>query len=287
MAVSASRLAAESLRILPRKRLSRMVGRLADLGGPQPLVQRAVDTFVRVYGVDMSDYEVPSGGWESFDRFFTRPIRPEARPVDPDPQVLVSPADGRLEDAGPIDRGATLRVKGKLYEVGELLGDSAEAARFDGGTFAIVYLAPPDYHRVHASVSGPVTAVRHVPGTLYPVNAIGTEHIPGLFARNERVAVHQESDVHGSVATMMVGAIGVGRIGLSFDDVLTNTGREAGVRTYGNGTRPRLERGGELGMFHLGSTVIVFTPPSHPIQLVRRPGDRVRMGEALARRMGA
>ncbi len=287
MAVRASRLAAESLRILPRKRLSRMMGRLADLSGPPPLVQRAVETFVRVYGVDLAEYDVPAEGWESFDAFFTRPIRTGARPVDPDPNVAVSPADGRLEDAGPIDRGATLRVKGKLYEVGELLGDESAAGRFDGGTFAVVYLAPPDYHRVHAAVAGPVTTVRHVPGTLYPVNAIGTEHIPRLFARNERVAVTQRSVVHGEVATILVGAIGVGRISVSFEDFLTNTGVDAGVRTYANGAAPELDRGDELGMFHLGSTVIVFFPPSHPVDILKRPGDRVCVGEGVARRVGA
>lgn len=259
------------------------MGKLADLEGPDALVQRAVETFVRVYGVDLSEYDVPPGGWESFDAFFTRPIRPDARPIDPDPCAVVCPADGRLEDAGPIDRGATLRVKGKLYEVGELLGDASEAPRFDGGTFAVVYLAPPDYHRVHCAVAGPVTAVRHVPGTLFPVNAIGTEHIPRLFARNERVVVHQQSEAHGPVATILVGAIGVGRIGLSFDELLTNTGTDGGTRKYGNGTAPTLDRGDELGVFHLGSTVILFFPPSHPVTLVKRPGERTRIGQALAR----
>lgn len=263
------------------------MGRLADRDGPPALVQRAVDTFVRIYGVDLSEYEIPEGGWPSFDAFFTRPLRPGLRPVDPDPAVVVSPADGRLEDAGPIDRGATLRVKGTLYDVAELLGDADRARRYDGGTFAVVYLAPPDYHRVHAAVSGPVTGIRHVPGTLYPVNAIGTEHIPRLFARNERVVVHQRSEVHGDVATILVGAIGVGRIGLSFEEVLTNTGAEGGVRTYPNGAAPELDRGDELGMFHLGSTVIVFLPPSHPVDLLQGPGNRVRMGEGIARRVGA
>lgn len=262
------------------------MGRLADLEGPQPLVQRAIDTFVRVYGVDLSEYDVPEAGWESFDAFFTRPIREGARPVDPDVRLAVCPADGRLEDAGPIDRGATLRVKGKLYDVGELLGEPADAARFDGGTFGVVYLAPPDYHRVHAPVAGRVSLVRHVPGTLFPVNLIGTEHIPRLFARNERVVVYQESEVHGTVATILVGAIGVGRIGVSFDDILTNTGVEKGTRTYGNGSAPRLERGAELGMFHLGSTVIVFFPPTHPVTLTKRPGERTKMGQALARVVG-
>lgn len=263
------------------------MGRLADLAGPPALVQQAVDTFVRVYDVDMSEYDVPEGGWPSFDAFFTRPIRPGARPVDPDPATMVCPADGRIEDMGPIDTGATFRVKGRLYDVAELLGDAERARDYDGGTFFIVYLAPPDYHRVHCAVGGPVRSVRHVPGTLYPVNAIGTEHIPRLFARNERVVVYQRSPEHGPVATLLVGAIGVGRIGLSFDGLLTNTGVEAGTRDFHDGNGPELDRGGELGMFHLGSTVIVLSPPSHPVEPVKRPGERTRVGEALARRVSA
>lgn len=282
----ASRIAADSLRLLPRKRLSRALGRVADLGGPPAVVKRAVDTFVKVYGVDLSEADVPREGWRSFNEFFTRRLVAGARPLDADPLAILSPSDGRLDDAGPIDAGATFRVKGRLYEVGELLGDAEEARRFDGGSFWLVYLAPPDYHRVHAPVSGRVVRARHVPGTLFPVNAIGTTHIPRLFARNERIAVFQESETHGLVATVLVGAIGVGRIGISFDDLETNVGRSGGARHY-DGSAPVLERGDELGVFNLGSTVLVFTPPGERFELVKRAGDRVRMGEALARKVGA
>jgi phosphatidylserine decarboxylase len=283
--VNASRLAAESLRVLPRKRLSRMMGRLSDLDGPPGLVQRAVDTFVRVYDVDMSEAIVPDDGFPTFDAFFTRRLKEGARPIDPDPDALVCPADGRLLDAGPIDERAILSVKGRLYEAGELLGDRDAAERYEGGTFAVIYLAPPDYHRVHAPADGRVKSVRHVTGTLYPVNRIGMEHIEGLFTENERVVVHQETD-EGDVATILVGAIGVGRIGISFDDVLTNVGRDEGLRTYGD-EGPELDRGDELGMFHLGSTAIVLVEPPGPLECTKRRGERTRMGEALFRRGGA
>jgi len=280
--VNASRLAAESLRVLPRKRLSRMMGRLADLTGPPALVKRAVDTFVRVYDVDMVEAVVPEGGYPTFDAFFTRTLVDGARPIDGAPGALVCPSDGRLLDAGPIDERAIFSVKGRLYDVGDLIGDREEAPRYEGGTFAVVYLAPPDYHRVHAPADGRVTAMRHVTGTLFPVNAIGLEHIDGLFTENERVVVHQETD-EGDVATILVGAIGVGRIGVSFDDVLTNIGRDAGFRSYGD-DGPDLSRGDELGMFHLGSTAIVLVGPPGPISCTKRRGERTRMGEALFQR---
>lgn len=287
MPLSPSRVAAETLRVLPRKGLSRMLGRLADVPAPQSLLDQAMRAYVRAYGIDMSEYVVPEGGFRTFDDFFTRKLKPGARQIDTDPSTLVSPADGRLEDIGPIDLGATCRVKGQLYEIGELIGETTEAARFDGGLYFIVYLSPKDYHRVHAPVSGRVASLRHVGGTLYPVNAIGLAHVPRLFARNERVVVHQHDDHLGEVVTIMVGAIGVGRIEVSFDDLRTNVGRSRGsVRRYENG-EAHLERGGELGIFHLGSTAIVLTPPGAKLRSLRQPGEHVRMGEAIARRTDA
>jgi phosphatidylserine decarboxylase len=169
--------------------------------------------------------------------------------------------------------------------VAELLGDPGAGVEFEGGSFVVVYLAPRDYHRVHAPVDGAVTALRHVPGTLFPVNAFGVAHVPNLLARNERVVVHQRSAVHGRVTTVMVGAVGVGRISVSFDDsVITNDGRQPGLRVYGDAP-PQLERGAELGVFHLGSTVVLFTTPDQPLELLTGFGRRVRMGEAIARKV--
>lgn len=282
MGRSASRLAAQTVRVLPRKRLSRALGRLTSARAPQPVVDAAIHAFVRVYDVDLSEVEVPDGGFRTFDAFFTRRLRGGARPVDPDPRALVSPADGRIEDLGAIRAGGELTVKGQRYTVAELLGDDQAAASYDGGHYFIVYLSPRDYHRVHAPTCGTVQYVRYVPGTLFPVNAIGTEHIPQLFARNERLAIVQESAVHGRVTTTMVGAIGVGRIGLSFDDLQTNQGHAPGLRSYSDAPIAR-NRGDELGVFHMGSTAIVMTPPECELEIVAQAGAATRMGECLAK----
>lgn len=282
MGRSASRLAAGTVRILPRKQLSRALGALTSVRAPQPLVDAAIRTFVRVYDVDLTEVDVPEGGFATFDDFFTRKLVAGARRVDPDPQALVSPADGRVEDLGRISASGELSVKGRAYTVADLLGDTDEAVAYEGGSYFIVYLSPRDYHRVHAPTCGAVQYVRYVPGTLFPVNAIGTEHIPGLFARNERLAIVQESVVHGRVTTIMVGAIGVGRIGLSFDDLQTNQGHEPGARSYESAPIAR-DRGDELGTFHMGSTAIVMTPPQCDLEIVAEPGARVRVGECLAR----
>ena len=282
MGMSASRLAAQTLRALPRKRLSRALGGLAASRAPQALVDAAVAAFVRVYDVDLTEVDMPSDGFRTFDDFFTRRLLEGARRVDPDPGALVSPADGRIEDLGEISAEGELIVKGQPYTAEALLGDSAAARAYEGGHYFIVYLSPRDYHRVHAPTCGRVQWMRYVPGTLFPVNRIGTKFVPQLFARNERLAIVQESVVHGIVTTIMVGAIGVGRIGLSFDDVQTNRGDTPGLRSYADSPIP-LDRGDELGVFHMGSTAIVMTPPACELEVVAKAGSSIRMGEVMAK----
>ena len=152
MPSAATRVAAETLRLLPRKRLSRALGRIAASSAPSPALRRAIEIYVRAYNVDLSEAELPPGGFRTFDEFFTRRLKAGARPIEGDEHTLVSPADGRVEDVGPIEPGAIVRVKGQEYGVGDLLGDPAGAERFTGGWFTVVYLSPRDYHRVHAPV---------------------------------------------------------------------------------------------------------------------------------------
>ena len=282
MGMSASRLAAQTVRVLPRKRLSRALGRLAASRAPQPMVDAAVAAFIRAYDVDLSEVDMPPDGFRTFDEFFTRRLREGARVVDPDRRALVSPADGRLEDLGEITAEGELIVKGQPYTASALLGDPEAAAAYERGHYFIVYLSPRDYHRVHAPTCGSVQCMRYVPGTLFPVNRIGTDFIPQLFARNERLAIVQEGAVHGIVTTIMVGAIGVGRIGLSFDDVQTNRGGTPGLRSYAESPIPR-DRGDELGVFHMGSTAIVMTPPECKLDVVVQAGASIQMGEVMAK----
>lgn len=285
MSIRPSSVAATSLKVLPRKGLSRALGRIARASAPKSVMRVAMQAYCRAYQVDLSECEIPNAGFGTFDEFFTRKLKPGSRPLDADADAVLSPADGVIADLGPIDLTCSLRVKGRMYSVADLLGDQRAASLYAGGSFVVVYLSPRDYHRVHAPVDGRVRSVRHVPGTLFPVNDIGLMHIPKLFARNERVVVDQESDKHGPVATVLVGAIGVGRITLSFNhDVVTNDGKQFGEKLYASADAPRLARGEELGAFHLGSTVILFTSPAAGLSLLHRAGESVRCGEALLRR---
>ena len=233
--------------------MSRAAGWLADVPWPSPLGKAVVGVYSRAYDVSLDDC-AERGGWTSFDHFFTRELRDGARPVDADPRVLVSPADGRLESPGRVDADSTYFVKGRPYRVEELVGDAEEAKRYVGGGGCVVYLSPRDYHRVHSPCDGTIARVRSMPGDYYPVNSIGLDHIPNLFARNRRVAIAidtPKSTGLGRVTAVMVAAIVVGRI--------TVTGIPARDVPLGDHTpRVSLERGDELGMFHLGSTVVLF-----------------------------
>jgi phosphatidylserine decarboxylase len=284
MSSRATRLAADVLRVLPRKRLSRAIGRAARGPWPRPLTAAAIAAYERAYGVDLTDFVVPDGGFESLEAFFTRALRPGARPVDPDPDALVSPADGQLADRGPIESGASLLVKGRSYDVGDLLGSREEADRYVGGWFVMVYLHPRDYHRVHTPVAGIVRRVRHLPGTLYPVNAIGEDHVEGLFAKNERVAIFVEPPDGGvETVVMMIGALGVGRITLAFSDLETNAG-DGVTRSHVLDPPVTLARADEVGTFHMGSTAVVLVPPGRSSPDGARAGEHVRVGERIGLR---
>jgi len=279
----ADRLIEGALYGLPKRRISRALGWLGARRLSEAAMRRAITLYVRAFGVDLSEAVVPSGGYRTFDAFFTRSLREGARPLNGAPDCLVVPADGLVLDTGRADRSSRLAIKGSHYMLGELLGN-ANAQGLAGGRFAVIYLAPGDYHRVHTPVSGRVRAVHHVGGTLFPVNAIGLAAAPRLFVRNERVVVFQESEVLGSVVTVLVGAFGVGRIGVSFDPtIMTNVGRAPITKHYPPEDAPYVQQGDELGVFHLGSTVIVVSNPRIPLALTVSPGDRVRVGQVLAK----
>ena len=247
---------AQIIKVLPRQQISRAAGRLADRAWSPQVGRLVVDTYCRLYDVDLSDCAQRSG-WDSFDAFFTRSLRQGARPMPEDPRVIVSPADGVLATIGDVDDAARFLVKGRPYSTSELVGGDAEAARYRGGKGCVVYLSPRDYHRVHAPVGGRIARVSSMPGDYFPVNDLGVKFVPNLFARNRRVAVAidtPESVGLGRVTVVFVAAIVVGRI--------TVTGFPERDVPFGE-FAPDLPiaRGEELGMFHLGSTAVVFFEP--------------------------
>lgn len=264
--------AAQVLRALPRTRISRAVGRLCDAELPPAFSQALVRAYARAYRIDLDEYAHPNGAYKSFDAFFTRELKPGLRPFEGD---IASPADGKIESRGEIHLDATLRVKGRPYRVEELVGDAEDAKRYAGGQFAIVYLSPRDYHRVHSPVEGRIARVRSLPGDLFPVNSIGERHVPSLFARNRRVAIVIDTEKLGRVTVVMVGAIVVGRI-----SVRAVPGYDVPLGDHAIEPALPVAQGGEIGTFHLGSTAIVFVEKGASAAWTRPLGP-IRLGQSL------
>ncbi|MGE0463689.1 MAG: archaetidylserine decarboxylase [Vicinamibacterales bacterium] len=243
-------LSVQLLRALPRSHVSRAVGRVCELPLSPGLSTAATGTFARLAGVDMRDVAPRDRPYPTFDAFFIRPLRPGARPVGR--ARVVSPADGRVVAMGRIASGGCFHVKQQDYTADELIGE--DAAAYVGGSFAVVYLAPRDYHRVHAPVAGDVHLVRGMPGDLFPVNSLGERHVPRLLARNQRVVVFIETAELGRVAVVLVGAFIVGRITVGMVE-----GRVVPPGDHIVEPAVHVEPGDEIGVFHLGSTVVVLT----------------------------
>ncbi len=262
--------------------LSRVTGRLSDLRLPGWLLVPMIRAYARAYRADLEEAALPPSAYPTFGAFFTRRLRDGSRPIDAASGVLVSPSDSRLSAIGRVPGDGRLeQVKGETYGIDVLLASDGEAARFQGGHHATLYLSPAMYHRVHSPVDGEVVGWRYVPGRLFPVNAAGVRSVPGLLTRNERVVVLLETPAHGPVAVVLVGAANVGRISLAFADLVTNRGHAPG--SFRPNAPIPIRRGDEIGVFNLGSTVVLLVADPGLVPAAKA-GDIVRVGQALWRR---
>jgi phosphatidylserine decarboxylase len=271
--------------MLPKGVLSGAIGWGASRHLPARLRVGLLTRFARNYGIDVGEAEKPLAEYRGFDEFFTRRLRPGLRPIDGGLDSVVSPADGTVVDCGTVSAGQLIQAKGVFFELSELLADEVAAARLEGGAYLITYLSPRDYHRVHSPVDGRVIGWNHVPGSLFSVNGKSVLREPGLFTRNERFITLIEGKA-GLAAVVMVAAVGVGHVTAAYDDdVATHDARflRASVRrrTY-DAPRP-IARGGELGVFHLGSTTIAVFEPGRVALSAMPPGSSTRMGASVGR----
>ena len=262
---------------VPQQQLSEVAGRLA--ASRHPLVKRAfIRSFAKAYHVKLDEYERQSlNAYDSFNDFFTRELKDDARIIDPTPDGIVSPADGVISQMGQIEDYKLLQAKDRYYDIGQLLADRDDGSYFADGSFATVYLAPSNYHRVHMPFAGTLTKTRYVPGTLFSVNTTTAANSPDLFARNERLVCLFDT-AYGKAAVVMVGAMIV-----------------AGIETVATGKISRstdiqeathdilLAQGDELGRFYLGSTAIVILPKAAGAmwQVDLAPTTPVQMGQLM------
>ncbi|MGO2278083.1 MULTISPECIES: archaetidylserine decarboxylase [unclassified Psychrobacter] len=263
--------------LVPQQKLSKVAGRLA--ASRHPYVKRTfIRSFAKAYNISLDEYERQSlNAYESFNDFFTRELREDARAIDATANGIVSPADGIISQLGQIEDHKLLQAKGRHYDIGQLLADSEDGSYFADGSFATIYLAPSNYHRVHMPFTGTLTKTRYVPGTLFSVNNTTAANVPDLFARNERLVCMFDTK-YGKAAVVMVGAMIV-----------------AGIETVATGKIARTDdifesdhdmqfaAGEELGRFYLGSTAIVVLPKAAKADWLEsmQANGIVQMGQLL------
>ena len=266
--------------VMPHHAVSRVIYFVARLHGPQ--VKPMIRWFVNRFGVDMNDAEEPEiGYYQTFNEFFTRPLKHSIRPIVPGDNTLACPCDGTVSQAGAIRSGAIFQAKGRAYSVLELLGgDKAMAAEFGDGRFATIYLAPRDYHRVHMPLDANLVRMIHVPGRLFSVAAWTVQEIPRLFARNERLACYFETAA-GPMVMVLVGAINVSAIETVWSGlVVPPRARSVNEFDYSH-TRKEIGKGAEMGRFNMGSTVILLTGKNIEWLPHIKEGQAVKMGQLI------
>ena len=269
--------------VLPHRLLSSLARRLAYSTNPS-IKQWLIDSVTRKFGVDLSEAAEPDPrAYPSFNAFFTRALKPGARIADPDPSALLMPADGHISQCGDIVDGRIFQAKGQSYTAAELLGDAEAAKPFADGVYATVYLSPRDYHRVHMAWTGTLRETVHVPGRLFSVGTDAVANVPRLFARNERLVCHFDTDF-GPMVQVMVGALLVSGVETVWGGVEIPPYADAITRKDYRGRGIVLERFAEMARFNYGSTVIVLLPkgaamldPSLKAEMPVRLGQRLAM----------
>jgi phosphatidylserine decarboxylase len=268
--------------LLPHRLLSRLALYAASWRW-RPWKNWLIDLVVRRFNVDMSEAAQPDPhAYPSFGAFFTRALKPGARIPDPDPSVLTMPADGRISQLGRIESGRIFQAKGQSYTAAELLGDDDAAKPFANGWFTTIYLAPRDYHRVHMPWTGTLRETLHVPGRIFSVAPFAVQAIPRLFARNERLVCHFDTDF-GPMCLVMVGAVLVSGVETVWSGIEIPKYASNPVHKDWRGKGLTIERFAEMARFNYGSTVIVLLPDTADIALdsALASEQAVRLGHRL------
>ena len=270
--------------VLPHRLLSSLARSLAYSTRPGTK-QWLIDTVTRKFGVDLSEAAEPDPtAYPSFNAFFTRALKPGARVADPDPRALLMPADGRISQCGDIVDGRIFQAKGQSFTAAELLGSEVDAAPFADGSYATVYLSPRDYHRLHMPWTGTLRETVHVPGRLFSVGTDAVASVPRLFARNERLVCHFDTDF-GPMVSVMVGALLVSGVETVWSGIEIPAYGDRITRKDYRGERIVLERFAEMARFNYGSTVIVLLPKGvAALDPALKSESPVRLGERLAMR---
>ncbi len=273
--------------LLPQRWLTRLTYRATRVRAPW-FKDALIRHFIRHFRVNLAEaLETNPRAFPDFNAFFTRALKPGARPITPGDQAVCCPVDGAVSQIGVADADTLVQAKGRTFSLTALLGGDAEWAElFQGGAFATLYLSPRDYHRIHMPLAGRLREMVHIPGKLFSVSPLTARMTPELFARNERVVTLFDTPA-GPMALVLVGAINVASIETRWAGVITpplgKTIRHWNYPPNGEGA-VRLDKGAEMGRFNMGSTVIVlFGPDKVRWEREIQAGATVRMGQRLGK----
>jgi phosphatidylserine decarboxylase len=273
--------------VIPHHGLSRLVLVFTRIRF-RPFKNALTAAFMRGYRPDLSDALEPDPyAYEDFNAFYTRALRPDARPLAGGAETIVCPVDGAMNQCGPIEQGQLLQAKGHHYSLDALLAGAAPrwSPLFRDGSFATIYLAPFNYHRIHMPADGRLAAAWYVPGRLFSVNTTAARMVPGLFARNERVVLLFEGDF-GPFAVIFVGALNVGSMATVWHgDVTPRQPRAVTELPLPREAERFRARGAEIGRFNMGSTVILLFGPGAVQLAAIDSGVPLRLGQAIATRI--
>ena len=267
----------------PSAALSRAFGVLADRRLPRPIQGQVNRAYAKAMGIDVSESEHPPEAYPSLNAFFTRHLKTGVHKIEKDPGALLSPVDGKMSALGSIGKGDLFQAKGWSYRLDELLDHHPQSERFVDGSYMTLYLSPRDYHRIHAPTGGTVIGMSYSPGRLIPVNRLGLHNIPDLFAKNERLTTFIEMPDSRLIAVVKVGAFCVGRISVSYDGFETNRSKLLKGFRKSYDPQPEIGQGEELGVFNLGSTVVVLIQGQVEMSAAAKVGGQIRVGQLLAR----
>ncbi|MFV9615097.1 MAG: archaetidylserine decarboxylase [Gammaproteobacteria bacterium] len=267
--------------ILPHHAISWLMFKAARLQWT-PLKNLIIRIYTDLNPVKMHEaIEENMFAYESLNAFFTRALKPECRPFDKNEKNWLCPVDGSVSQAQAIKQGRIFQAKGHDYSLLELVGGDTELEQiFKNGQFATLYLSPRDYHRIHMPTTGKLKHMQYVPGRLFSVAPFTVNHIPGLFARNERCICHFETQ-QGPMAMILVGAINVSAIETVWHGLITGKAKKVKRFDYSN-ENIELKRGEEMGRFNLGSTVIILATDQMKIDENMTAEAEIKLGQCLA-----
>ena len=268
--------------LLPHHLLTWLIHKLARIR-TRWFKNMMIRSIAKHFGVNWSEALYSSADeYQHFNAFFTRQLKPDARPISPQADALICPADGAISSFGKIQAGQIFQAKGHDFSCAELLASDELAEHYKDGDYITIYLSPKDYHRIHMAVTGELKSMSHVPGRLFSVAPYTVEEIPRLFARNER-SIHNFKTVLGDHALILVGAMLVASMETVWHGLI-NPPRAKKLRHFDYPAgKIQLQRGEEMGRFNMGSTVVLLFP-ENTIQWHKdlHSGQQVKMGEALA-----